>query len=235
MPENKFVSQFTIAESVVVERLKEDLNDILNQAFGDTQVYNLWGVPLVMDSEDERLKVVLVKFARARNLDFDAAKAMLINTLKWRKEFSTDTILDEEFDQDIFNETIGFLCNTDKQGRPVTYNFYGGLDQNTVFADVNRFIRWRVQLMEKGISHVDFINIDSMVQVHDYKGVSIFGRTANAKQAINTIIKLLQDNYPEFLSTKLFVNIPKWGTVIFRLVRPLLSEATLKKFVICAR
>lgn len=60
--------------------------------------------------------------------------------------------------------------------------------------------------MEKGIAHVDFIQIDSMVQVHDYKGVSIFGRTANAKQAINTIIKLLQDNYPEFLVSIIYVN-----------------------------
>lgn len=66
MSENKFVSQFTIAESVAVERLKEDLNDILIQAFGDTQVYHLWGVPLVINSTDERLKVILVKFARAR-------------------------------------------------------------------------------------------------------------------------------------------------------------------------
>lgn len=53
--------------------------------------------------------------------------------------------------------------------------------------------------MEKGIEHVDFINIDSMVQVHDYRGVSLFGRTANTKQATNTLIKLMQDNYPEFL------------------------------------
>lgn len=53
--------------------------------------------------------------------------------------------------------------------------------------------------MEKGVHEVDFVTIDSMVQVHDYLGVSIFGRTANAKESINIIIKLLQDNYPEFL------------------------------------
>lgn len=66
MSENKFVSKFTVAEAVAVERLKEDLPDILNQAFGNNLVYNLWGVPLDMESDDERLKVILVKFARAR-------------------------------------------------------------------------------------------------------------------------------------------------------------------------
>lgn len=63
---------------------------------------------------------------------------MLIKTLKWREEFSADTILDEEFDEKVFDDNVGFLYKTDKDGRPVTYNFYGRLDQNVVFADVDR-------------------------------------------------------------------------------------------------
>jgi hypothetical protein len=53
--------------------------------------------------------------------------------------------------------------------------------------------------MEKGIEQLDFVDRDAMLQVHDYAGASMFGRTANAKEATNTIIKLMQDNYPEFL------------------------------------
>jgi hypothetical protein len=71
-------------------------------------------------------------------LDIPIAKEMLINTLKWRKEFSADTVLEEEFDTSIFNDSVGFLYKTDKDGRPITYNFYGGLDQNTVFASVEK-------------------------------------------------------------------------------------------------
>lgn len=56
--------------------------------------------------------------------------------------------------------------------------------------------------MEKGVKQVDFVNTDSMVQVHDYKDASIFGRTANTKKATNTLIKLMQDNYPELLVSK---------------------------------
>jgi hypothetical protein len=63
---------------------------------------------------------------------------MLTNTLKWRKEFKADTILQEEFDTSIFNDDIGVLHKTDKEGNPVTYNFYGKINQQTVFADVNR-------------------------------------------------------------------------------------------------
>lgn len=63
---------------------------------------------------------------------------MLIAMLKWRKEFSADTVLEEEFDTTVFNDTVGFLYKTDKEGRPVTYTFYGKLDQHVVFAYVNK-------------------------------------------------------------------------------------------------
>lgn len=145
-----------------------------------------------------------------RNMEIPVAKDMLINTLKWRKEFSADTILDEQFDDSTFGDKVGFLYKTDKQGRPVTYNFYGGINQDKVFGDVDKFIRWRVALMEKGVKQVDFVNTDAMVQVHDYNGASILGRTANTKEATNLLIKLMQDNYPEFLSNKIF-GVPKWG------------------------
>lgn len=71
-------------------------------------------------------------------MDVAAAKEMLVNTLKWRKEFKTDTILEESFDDTIYTDKVGFLYKTDIEGRPVTYNFYGGLDQDKVFGDVDR-------------------------------------------------------------------------------------------------
>jgi hypothetical protein len=54
--------------------------------------------------------------------------------------------------------------------------------------------------MEKGMTGIDFVNADTMIQVHDYHGVSLFGsRTANSKQATKEVIKVMQDNYPEVL------------------------------------
>ena len=48
-----------------------------------------------------------------------------------------------------------------------SYNLYGGnQDLKAVFGDVDRFLRWRVALMEKGIALIDFENIDQMIQVH---------------------------------------------------------------------
>ncbi|KAG1157353.1 hypothetical protein G6F37_006771 [Rhizopus arrhizus] len=88
--------------------------------------------------------------------------------------------------------------------------------------------------MEKGIQQIDLIHVDSMIVIHDYKGASMLGRTQNAKTATKEIVKIMQDNYPEFLATKFFVNVPWWGSTIFKLIRPWLSEATVKKFVVCS-
>lgn len=66
MSENKFVANFTVTESVAVQQMKDDLPAILTEAFGTSDVYRLWGVPLDKDSNDERIKVVLIKFLRAR-------------------------------------------------------------------------------------------------------------------------------------------------------------------------
>lgn len=63
----------------------------------------------------------------------------------------------------------------------------------------NRFIRWRVQVMERGVQLIDFVETDSMVVIHDYNNASLFGRSQNAKSATKDIIKIMQDNYPEFL------------------------------------
>ncbi|KAI7856159.1 CRAL-TRIO domain-containing protein [Circinella umbellata] len=239
MTQNKFVEKFTPEEIEASNKLKAKLPEILKTAFQlkeqeQPEPYTLWGISLDKDSTDEKLDVLLIKFLRAREMDLDQASKMLSDSIAWRKEFKTDSILNEEFDDSIFGG-VGYIYKNDKEGRPVCYNFYGELDQEAVFGDLQKFIRWRVQLMEKGVQLIDFTTVDTMVQVHDYKGVSMFGRTANSKQATKEIIKIMQDNYPEFLSTKFFVNVPWWGSKIFKLIRPLLPEATVKKFIVCSK
>jgi phosphatidylinositol transfer protein SFH5 len=65
---------------------------------------------------------------------------MLISTLKWRHEFKVDDLKTETFPEDVFGK-VGVISGRDKGGRPVTYNFYGSVDPNVVFKDVDQFIR----------------------------------------------------------------------------------------------
>lgn len=45
---------------------------------------------------------------------------MLVNTLKWRREFKVEELKIEDFPQDIFGN-LGHIYGKDKEGRPVKW------------------------------------------------------------------------------------------------------------------
>lgn len=51
--------------------------------------------------------------------DVAAAREMLTNTLKWRKEFKVEELSKETFDESVFGK-VGILSGKDKDGRPVS-------------------------------------------------------------------------------------------------------------------
>ena len=232
---NPLTSKFTEAERTAVNELRTRLPLLLSEAFPDkadasTAPFEIWGITLHPERvDDARLDVVLVKFLRARALDVDAAGKMFTDTLKWRVEFRAAETVNEQFDETVFGK-LGHVHGKDKEGRPITYNIYGGdQDLKAIFSDTERFLRWRVGLMERGLREIDFVNTDAMVQVHDYAGVSMSSRDANSKKAAGEASKLFQDYYPELLAAKFFVNVPSLFTWIFWLFKPLVSAQTLAK------
>eukprot|EP00195_Chlamydomonas_chlamydogama_P015990 CAMPEP_0202911340 /NCGR_PEP_ID=MMETSP1392-20130828/54700_1 /ASSEMBLY_ACC=CAM_ASM_000868 /TAXON_ID=225041 /ORGANISM="Chlamydomonas chlamydogama, Strain SAG 11-48b" /LENGTH=394 /DNA_ID=CAMNT_0049601807 /DNA_START=87 /DNA_END=1271 /DNA_ORIENTATION=+ len=195
----------------------------------------LWGVSLdglKASSPNTKQSVVLLKFLRARKFDVQASLSMLIACLKWRREMDIDALMAEQFPAEL--NAGGELYGTDRNGNPVTYNYYGNLDLTRIFDGpdgTGRFVRWRVQLMERAIQQLDFEEgIEQVMQVHDYAGASMFKLSPQVKAATRTIIKLFQDNYPEMLSTKLFLNVPKIMEFAFSIMSAFSDSATRSKF-----
>ncbi|KAH8997785.1 CRAL-TRIO domain-containing protein [Lactarius hatsudake] len=233
-PQNSLTQKFTDQEWAALKEFRPLLPDILDKAYDGkegarTTPIVIWGVTLDPNGKkDARASVVLMKWLRARHLNVTEAKTMMIATLRWRDEFKVEDAMKETF-PDVFNG-FGHVYGHDKEGQPVVYNIYGGNnDLKTAFSDVQRFIRWRVGLMERGIKLIDFEKVDQMVQVHDYEGVSLSSRTANSKAAASELTSIFQAHYPEFLSSKFFVNVPSIMTWIFWLFKPVLPPATLAK------
>lgn len=167
----------------------------------------IWGIPLLAD---ERSDVILLKFLRARDFKVKEAFTMLKSVVAWRKEFKIDELLDEkELGQGL--EKVVYNHGVDKEGHPVCYNAFGEfqdkeLYQNT-FADdkekLTKFLRWRIQFMEKSIRNLDFSpdGINTFVQVLDLKNSpGLFFFKKELRQATNRALLLLQDNYPEFVA-----------------------------------
>ncbi|KAB2048798.1 hypothetical protein ES319_A13G134300v1 [Gossypium barbadense] len=200
------------------------------------QEVSIWGIPLLAD---ERSDVILLKFLRARDFKVKDAFTMIKNTVIWRKEFGVDGLLDEELGNEL--EKVVFMHGFDKEGHPVCYNVYGEfqnkeLYQNT-FADEekrSKFLRWRIQFLEKSIRKLDFSpnGISTIVQVNDLKNSPGPGKR-ELRQATNQALHLLQDNYPEFVAKQVFINVPWWYLAFNMMISPFLTQRTKSKFV-CA-
>ncbi|XP_043708896.1 patellin-2-like isoform X2 [Telopea speciosissima] len=195
---------------------------------------SIWGLPLLAD---ERSDVILLKFLRARDFKVKDAFTMIKNTVAWRKEFGIETLLEEDLGNDL--EKAVFMYGFDKEGHPVCYNIYGEFQNKDLyqkaFADEEKrqkFLRWRIQFLEKSIQKLDFSpsGICTFVQVNDLKNSPGPGKW-ELRQATRQALSLLQDNYPEFVAKQVFINVPWWYLAFNRMISPFLTQRTKSKFV----
>nr|KYP40771.1 Patellin-3 [Cajanus cajan] len=196
---------------------------------------SIWGVPLVAD---ERSDVILLKFLRARDFKVKEAMAMIKSTIRWRKEFGMEELLLEELGDDDLAKAV-YMHGFDKEGHPVCYNVYGEFQDKELykktFSDEEkrvRFLRWRIQFLEKSIRKLDFApgGICTIVQLNDLKN-SPGPAKWELRQATKQALQLLQDNYPEFVAKQLFINVPWWYLAVNRMISPFLTQRTKSKFV----
>lgn len=195
---------------------------------------SIWGIPLLLD---ERSDVILLKFLRARDYKVKDAFTMIKNTVRWRKEFEIDALLEQDHGNDW--DKVAFTHGYDKKGHPVCYNAFSefqnkDLYQNTFSTDEKRqkFLKWRIQFLEKSIRKLDFspTGISSFVQVNDFKNSFGIGKR-ELWLASKLAVQLLQDNYPEFLAKQVFINVPWWYLAYNRMISPFLTQRTKSKFV----
>ncbi|CAM0883851.1 unnamed protein product [Alopecurus aequalis] len=200
----------------------------------------IWGVPLVGD--DERTDAVLLKFLRAREFKVKEAMAMLKSAVLWRKRFGIESLLEADLAFPELEKVV-FYRGADRESHPVCYNVYGEFQDKELYEKAfgdeekrERFLKWRIQLLERGIlSQLDFApsGICSMVQVTDLKNSPpMLGKhRAVTRQAV----ALLQDNYPEFIAKKVFINVPWWYLAANKMMSPFLTQRTKSKFVFASQ
>ncbi|KAG6431966.1 hypothetical protein SASPL_103538 [Salvia splendens] len=164
---------------------------------------SIWGIPLL---KDDRSDVVLLKFLRARDFKVKESLSMLKNTLKWRKDFGVDELLKEDLGDDL--EKVVFMHGFDKEGHPVCYNVYGEFQNKELYAKTfgdeekrQRFLRWRIQFLERSIRKLDFNpgGINTIFQVSDLRNSPGPGKR-ELRIATKQALVILQDNYPEFVT-----------------------------------
>ncbi|KAK7412845.1 hypothetical protein VNO78_04515 [Psophocarpus tetragonolobus] len=203
----------------------------------ENDVY-LWGVPLLPSKGAEGVDVVLLKFLRAREFKVNDAFEMLKKTLKWRKESKIDSVVDEDFGSDL--ASAAYMNGLDHEGHPVCYNIFGSfgteeLYQKTFGTEEKRseFLRWRCQLMEKGIQKLNLKpgGASSLLQINDLKNSPGPSRK-ELRIATKQTVAMLQDNYPEMVAKNIFINVPFWYYALNALLSPFLTQRTKSKIVV---
>ncbi|KAJ7977240.1 patellin-4-like [Quillaja saponaria] len=197
----------------------------------------LWGVPLLPSKGHEGTDIVLMKFLKEKDFKVSEAFEMLRNTLKWRKEYKIDKILDEKLDSEFGN--LLYLKGMDREGHPLYYSVDGAskdkeLHGKAYGTEENRdeFLRWRVQLMEKGIKHLEFKEggVNSIVQIIDLKNVTGTGAKEFSSVSKKAIM-LFQNNYPGLIHKNILVNVPFWFYTSHVLLSRFMNQKTKRKFV----
>ncbi|KAL8129424.1 hypothetical protein V2J09_018579 [Rumex salicifolius] len=233
-----FISNLKPSEKKALQELKSKLSSSSSNGGSSTNTSpaTMWGFPLL--SSHESSDVILLKFLKARDFKVGDSLHMLEKCLAWRKEFGADGIVEEEMLG--FKElegVVAYMHGFDRDGHPVCYNAYGIFKDKEmyerVFGDdekLKKFLRWRVQVLERGIKMLDFKpgGINSMIQVTDLKDMP----KRELRVASNHILSLFQDNYPEMVARKIFINVPWYFSLLYSMFSPFLTQRTKSKFVI---
>lgn len=223
-----FVSELKPSEQKALQELKDKLMSSHGPDF-------MWGIPLL--GGEDRADVVLLKFLRARDFIVADSLQMLLKCLSWRKDFEADKILEEDLGFKELEGVVAYMHGYDREGHPVCYNAYGVFKNKSMYEKIfgdeeklKKFLRWRVQVLEKGIKLLHFKpgGVNSIIQVTDLKDMP----KRELRVASNHIMSLFQDNYPEMVARKIFINVPWYFSVLYSMFSPFLTQRTKSKFVI---
>ncbi|KAL3230576.1 Phosphatidylinositol transfer protein SFH5 [Nakaseomyces bracarensis] len=185
----------------------------------------------------EVAEALLFKVCKAYQFEYDTVVDKLVKILKWRQKFNPlSCAFRETHNKEL--EQVGILTQypeDEANKRVVTWNLYGKLvKKKELFKDVQKFLRYRIGLMEKGMQLLDFQDEDNsyMTQVHDYKTVSVWRMDSDMKSCVKEVINIFQTYYPELLYAKYFVNVPSVFGWAYDVIKTFVDSNTRKKFVV---
>mmetsp|Transcript_107400 Transcript_107400/g.321167 ORF Transcript_107400/g.321167 Transcript_107400/m.321167 type:complete len:378 (-) Transcript_107400:86-1219(-) len=223
-------------EAKLLAQLRAQVPDVVAKAHALSEEakalkrQTIWGVDI--EAEGEASDIVLLKYLRAEELNVDKAAERLVQTLVFRADCCIDALTKAELPEHFRGHD--FVSGLDTEGRPVMISRFGGMDLQLVFGDVEAFVRYRAQIMERAIALLSFKKgaVEDLCQVHDYSGVPLLFKTAEIKNGVAAVSKVFSEHYPETKGKTIFVNFPAAFSKLWKAFSLVIPERTRKKFLI---
>ena len=225
-PQTGTLENLTETEKLKLDQLSTDLSQQLK------------------DFPDINTKWSLLRFLRARNFNLAKAKQMIANFMSFRLQNDYSRAMNRKFDEFAIiheNYSSGF-CGYDYSGRLVIVEEVAKSRPEKVLGQVSEQLvtDYLIQKHER-ILHVVFpvlskmkgSRVDRTCLILDLKDFTL-GKFFNSKvqQFLKFCSALGQDYYPELLGVSYIINAPFIFKGIWSVVKGMLDERTVNKFVI---